>query len=91
MERYGRIRRESGGVTAKGAPGIGLALTRGVDGPNRILSRRGRHGSADSFIGLTPAPADFWGRGCGRVFGPKPKNHAGGILGAVLGPPVEML
>jgi hypothetical protein len=29
----------------------------------------------------------FCDHGCGRVFGPEPKNCAGGILGAVLGTP----
>jgi hypothetical protein len=28
-----------------------------ADAPDRILPRRGRHGSPDAFIGLVPAPA----------------------------------
>jgi hypothetical protein len=42
---------EIGGVTGQGALGVGLALPRAVGAPNRILSRRGRHGSVDSSIG----------------------------------------
>jgi hypothetical protein len=56
MEGYGKNRRESGDVAAKGAPGVGLALSRATGAPDRILPHRGRHGSADSFIGLAHAP-----------------------------------
>jgi hypothetical protein len=49
--------------------------------PDRIPSRRGWHGSTCSFIKLAPALVGFWGRGCGRVFGPEPKNHADSVLG----------
>jgi hypothetical protein len=87
----GRIRRESGGVAGKGAPGVGLALPRDAGAPNRILPHRGRHGSAGSFIGLAHAPARFWGRRCGPVFGSEPNFRASRVLGGVLGPPVEML
>jgi hypothetical protein len=62
-----------GGVAGKLARGIDLALPRGAGAPNRILPRRGRHGSADSFIGLVPAQTSFWGRRRGHIFSPEPK------------------
>jgi hypothetical protein len=45
-----------------------LALPRGAGTPDRILPRRGRHGSAGLFIGLSPAAVGFWGSRCGHVF-----------------------
>jgi hypothetical protein len=51
--------------------------------PDRVLSRRGRHGSTGSFIRLVLTPAAFWGRGCGHVFGPEPKYRANTNLGVV--------
>jgi hypothetical protein len=65
-EEYGENRPELGVVARKGAPGVGLALSRGASAPDRILLR-------GSFIGLGPAPVGFCGRGCGRVFGSEPK------------------
>jgi hypothetical protein len=67
-EEYGENQRERGGIAGKGASSVGLALSRGVGAPDRIMPRR-----AGSFIGLASAPAGFWGRECGRVFGPVPK------------------
>jgi hypothetical protein len=49
IEGYGKNRRESGGVAAKGARAAGA--------PDRILPHKGRHGSAGSFIGLAHASA----------------------------------
>jgi hypothetical protein len=65
----------------QGAPGVGSALLRGAGAPDRILPRIGAS---------TGAPAHFWGRQCGPLFGPKPKFHARRVLGGILGPPVEM-
>jgi hypothetical protein len=87
-EESGRKKwRKVAGVAGNRALGVKLKLSRGAGALDRILPYRGRHGSTDSFIGLAPVLAGFWGRGCGCVFGPEPKNCAGTILGA----PVEML
>jgi hypothetical protein len=53
--------------------GVELELPRAAGSPDRVLPHVGQHGSAGSFIGLAPAPAGFWCRGCGRIFGPEPK------------------
>jgi hypothetical protein len=87
----GRNQRESGGVAAKGAPGVGLALPRCVGAPDRILPHKSRHGSNGSFIGLAQTPARFWGSRYGPFFGLKPKLRVDRILEGILGPPVEML
>jgi hypothetical protein len=91
MEGYGKNQRESGGVAAKGAPGVGLALQRAAGAPDRILPHRGRHGSTDSFIGLAHAPARFWGAPVQAGFRHRAQLCADRVLGGVLGPPVEML
>jgi hypothetical protein len=81
LEEYGKNQREGRQVAGKGAPGVGSALSRGAGAPDRILPRIGAS---------TGAPAHFWGRQCGPLFGPKPKFRARRVLGGVLGPPVEM-
>jgi hypothetical protein len=91
MEGYRENQREGGGVAAKGAPGIRLALPWCAGAPDRILPHRGRHGSAGSFIGLAHASVRFWGRRCGPFLGPEPKIRARRVLGGVLGAPVDML
>jgi hypothetical protein len=87
----GKKRREAPDFAGKQALGVDLELPRAAGAPDRILPRRGQHGNAGSFIGLASVPAGFWGRGCGRVFGPKPKKRASGIFRTVLEPPVKML
>jgi hypothetical protein len=67
----GRNRRENGGVAAKGAPDVGLALPQCAGAPDRILLHRGWHRSAGSFIGLAHTPARFWRRRCGLFFWPQ--------------------
>jgi hypothetical protein len=64
----GEKRREEPRVAGKRALNVGLELPRAAGTPDRILSRRGPHGTADLFIGLAPAPEGFWGHRCGRVF-----------------------
>jgi hypothetical protein len=91
MEGYGENRWESGGVAAKGIPGVGLALPWCSGAPDRILPHKGRHESAGSFIGLAHALAQFWGRRCGPFLGPEPKIHASHVLGGVLKAPMEIL
>jgi hypothetical protein len=57
---------------SKGVLAVGAELSRCAGAPDRILPHRGWHGSADSFIGLAPAPARVLGRRCGPVFAPSP-------------------
>jgi hypothetical protein len=92
MEGYGKNRRKSSGVAAKGAPGVGLALPRAAGTPDRILPRRGAStGAPTHLLGSPTHRLDFWGDGAAPVFGPKPNFRAGHILGGVFGAPVLML
>jgi hypothetical protein len=73
----GRNRRERGGVAGKWARTIGLALSRCDGALDRILPRRGRHGSADSFNGLSSRRHDFGALGAGRFQALSPNNAPG--------------
>jgi hypothetical protein len=75
----------SGTVAGKRALVIRNQLPRGVGAPDRVLPCRGRHRSADSFIGLSLAPTAFWGHGCGCILTPESKKCPDSVLGGNLG------
>jgi hypothetical protein len=103
----GRIGGEIGGIWEKpagrcwcrwqGGPGVGLALPRDAGAPDRTLPRRGRHGSAGSFVGLAfvpailepPVRAGFWPRvqfPCQPYFGRRFGSAGGDALTFTVGP-----